>query len=84
MRAIGFVTRADRPQAANDLVELLAREELTNVVASRRAATSPLLKRLLREQGFRPVVQRSRFSLFVRNPGSTRSDGVEPEGPPSS
>jgi MFS family permease len=84
MRAIGFVTRADRPQAANDLVELLAREELKNVVASRRAASSPLLKRLLREQGFRPVVQRSRFSLFVRNPGPTRSDGVEPEGPPSS
>ena len=66
MRAIGFVSGRASPGAAQDLEQLLAREELTNVLVSARVAARPQLLRLLRQYGFQRVMRQSRFALFVR------------------
>jgi MFS family permease len=66
MRAVRWVSGGAGPGAAQGMTELLAREELENVVVGARTAAKPQLLRLLHQHGFQRVLRQPRFSLFVR------------------
>ena len=65
LRAIEFVTTPGSG-AAKDLADLLALEELKNVVVSGRVAGTTELHDLLEGAGFERVLRRPSVSLFVR------------------
>ena len=65
--------------AAQDLEELVAREELTNVMVNAGVVARPQLLWLFRPYGFQRGMRQPRFAFFIRIRELPSTDGFGPD-----